>query len=651
MENDEFTKGERAYLEAAWMGLAPDPLMDIDEWADKHRILSSVSSSEPGPYRTSRIPFMREIYKCLSPSSPIEEVIVQKGAQLGFTETGCNWLGFIIDVTSGPVMAVQPTVDMAKRYSKQRVAQLIDTCDRLKDKVKEARSRDSGNTVLSKEFPGGILVMTGANSATGLRSLSARFLFMDEIDAYPDNLDEEGSPITLAKARTRNFARRKIYMVSTPTTVHRSKIEKEFLEGDQRYFFVPCPHCSFKQTLKWANIRYKDVGMENTYLKCEGCEKPIQEHYKTWMLENGVWIPQNKNAEAKKASFHLNSLYSPLGWFSWKDAASLFEESHKVPEKLRGFVNTVLGETWRESGDSPEWERLYERREDYKIGTVPFGGLFLVAGADVQKDRIECEIVSYGLGKESFSVDYRILMGDTSNPDGGAWLKLDELLAEQFPHETGVSMPIRLMAVDSGFNTQAVYNWCRKYPMSRVIATKGVENSPIMLNQPSTVDVTIKGGRKVARGMKVWPIGVNLAKSELYGWLRIQKPVDGEAYPACYCHFPQYGEEFFKQLCGEQLTIRVMRGNTKSIWEKIRDRNEALDCRILCRVAAAAVGMDRFKKEHWQNLASSVGLSLEKIINKTKVEPTFETNEPKKEPATPENPPQKAPTRRPNSWF
>lgn len=643
MEN-EVSKGEKTYLEAAWMGLAPDPLMDIDEWADKNRILSSVSSSEPGPYKTSRIPFMREIYKCLSPSSPIEEVIVQKGAQLGFTETGCNWLGFIIDVTSGPVMAVQPTVDMAKRYSKQRVAQLIETCDRIKDKVKEARTRDSGNTILAKEFPGGILVMTGANSATGLRSLSARFLFLDEIDAYPDNLDEEGSPITLAKARTRNFARRKIYMVSTPTTIHRSKIEKEFLEGDQRYYFVPCPHCNFKQTLKWANIRYKDVGTQNAYLKCEGCDKAIPEHFKTWMLERGEWVAQNKEADPKKASFHLNSLYSPLGWFSWKDAAALFEESHKVPEKLRGFVNTVLGECWRESGDAPEWGRLYERRENYKIGAIPAQGLFLTCGVDVQKDRLEAEIVAWGMGKESWSIDYRILTGDTSNPEAGAWLKLDELLAEQFAHESGVMIPIRLMCVDSGYNTQAVYNWCRKYPMNRVIATKGVENSPIMLGQPSPVDVTMRGGKRVARGMKVWPIGVNIAKGELYGWLRIQKPVDGEQYPACYCHFPQYGEEFFKQLCAEQLTIRVMRGSTKSVWEKIRDRNEALDCRILARVAAAGVGMDRFKEEHWKNLANQVRVLVPEKDKNPQEEPQ---NPPKIEPISPEKPR----IRRPNSWL
>jgi len=600
----------KVYLDAFLAGIAPDPLMDIDEWSDKYRILSSAASAEPGPWRTSRVPYMREVFKCLSPSSPIEEVVVMKGAQLGFTEAATNWIGYIIDITSGPILAVQPTVDMAKRYSRQRIDQLIDTSDRLYKKVKEARSRDSGNTILSKEFPGGILVLTGANSATGLRSLSARFLLLDEIDAYPSDLDGEGDPILLAKARTRTFSRRKMFLISTPTMQNRSKIEKEYLSGDQRQYYVPCPFCKELQLIEWKRIKYKDNPKRPT-LECAGCAKQIPEHHKTWMLDeaNGAkWIAKEPGANGgKTASFHINSLYSPVGWFSWADAVKIWLDSAKVQERLRGFVNTVLGETWKDRGDAPDWERLYECRESYPIGIIPKQGMILVAGADVQKDRIEVEIKAYGVGKESWSVDYRVFIGDTSNSDAGAWLKLDELLNEFFPHELGAQIPIRMLAVDSGYNTQAVYNWCRRHSMSRVIATKGVESSPIMLGAPSVVDVNFRG-KRIPRGFKIWPVGVSLVKSELYAWLKLPKALDGEEFPPGYCHFPQYGDDYFKQLTAEQLSVRIKNGFTKHFWEKVRDRNEVLDCNILCRVAAAAIGMDRFKLENWEVMSAQVGL-------------------------------------------
>jgi len=616
---------KNSYLEAFQLGLAPDELIDIDEWSDRYRVLSSAASAEPGPWRTSRVPYMREVFKCLSPSSPVEEVVVMKGAQLGFTEAATNWIGYIIDVTSGPILAVQPTVDMAKRYSRQRVEQLIDTSERIRIKIKEARSRDSGNTILSKEFPGGILVMTGANSATGLRSLSARFLLLDEIDAYPNDLDGEGDPLLLAKARTRTFSRRKMFLISTPTMQNRSKIEKEFAQGDQRSYFVPCPFCKTLQLIEWKRIHYKKDPLKPT-LECVECKKHIHERYKTWMLaeENGAkWIAKEPGANnGKTASFHINSLYSPTGWFSWADAVKIWKDSNKIQERLRGFVNTVLGETWKDKGDAPDWERIYERREPYQIGRIPMRGVILVAGADVQKDRIEVEIKAYGAGKESWSIDYRVFIGDTSNESSAAWAKLDELLNEFFEHESGVQVPIMKLAVDSGFNTQAVYNWCRRHLPSKVMATKGVETSPIMLGQPSAVDVSV-GGKRISRGFKIWPIGIGVAKTELYGWLKLPRPLDGEDYPPGYCHFPEYGDEYFKQLTAEQLSIRTKNGFSKYYWEKVRERNEVLDCNVLCRVAAAALGLDRFKEDNWKHLTSSLGIKQKAEI----AEETEETTE------------------------
>src|SRR6478609_8064235 len=221
---------EEIYSQAAAEGALPDPLLTISQWADKYRTLSQRASSEPGRWRNERTPYLREIMDCLSPSSPTERTVFMKGAQIGGTECGNNWIGYVIHQAPGPMMAVQPTVEMAKRNSKQRIDPLIEESEVLRKLVQSPRSRDSGNTVLSKEFPGGVLVMTGANSAVGLRSMAARFLFLDEVDAYPGDVAGEGDPIALAEARARTFGwRRKAFLVSTPTIAGRSRIEREYL--------------------------------------------------------------------------------------------------------------------------------------------------------------------------------------------------------------------------------------------------------------------------------------------------------------------------------------------------------------------------------------------------------------------------------------
>src|SRR5512146_3559897 len=227
---------EEIYADAAAAGARPDPLLTISQWADQFRTLSQRASAGPGPWRTERTPYLREIMDCLSPSSPIERVVFMKGAQIGATECGNNWIGYVIHQAPGPMMAVQPTVEMAKRNSKQRIDPLIEESKVLRSLVSDPRPRDSGNTVLAKEFPGGVLVMTGAHSAVGLRSMAARYLFLDEVDAYPGDVEGEGDPITLAMARTRTFARRKILLVSTPKITGMSRIEAAYEESDKRFY-------------------------------------------------------------------------------------------------------------------------------------------------------------------------------------------------------------------------------------------------------------------------------------------------------------------------------------------------------------------------------------------------------------------------------
>jgi phage terminase large subunit GpA-like protein len=605
---DEYD-GRPEILRTWRQGFKPDPLLRVSTWADRYRVLTSRAASEPGRYRTERTPYMREIMDRLSPSDPAEKIVLIKGAQIGATEAANNAVGYWMHQTPGPILLVQPTVELAKRNSQQRIDPLIEDCTELRAIVKPARSRDSGNTVLSKEFTGGLLVLTGANSAVGLRSMPARFLVLDEVDAYEADIDGEGDPVSLAEARTRTFGhRRKIFMLSTPTIEGFSRIAAEFEGSDKRYYFIPCPHCQHMQWLRFERLRWEKGKPETAAYFCESCEKPFYDHHKARSLGLGEWRPTALSSHARLYGYHISALYAPTGWISWPDIAREWEAAQESDARIKAAKNTLLGETWTERGEAPDWQRLYDRREDYRIGTVPEGGLILTAGVDVQKDRLEVEIVAWGRDRESWSIDYRVLQGDPYKKD--VWEDLDEVLAESFRTKRGGYLQIARMGIDTGYATQAVYDWTRKHP-GRAIAVKGFDRLPLAIGAVRKADVSVNG-KRLKRGMVLWQVGTGFLKSELYGLLRKEKPTDenlatGEAFPSGYCHFPKYGEEFFKQLAAERLvTVKDKRGYPRSEWRKLRERNEALDCRIYARATAAAVGIDRFSDMAWQKMENAI---------------------------------------------
>jgi phage terminase large subunit GpA-like protein len=583
-------------------GLKPIERISVSEWADKYRYLAPTASAEPGLWRTSRTPYLKEILDKLSSHDPVQEVVFMKGAQIGATEAANCWLGYLIDIAPCPILAVQPTDETVKRNSKVRIAPMIEATPRLKEKVGEARSRDSNNTTFSKSFPGGVLVMTGANSAVGLRSMPVKSLLLDEVDGFVQDLDGEGSPIELAKARTRTFSNRKIFIISTPTVEGASAVEKEFMSSDQRHYHVPCPHCGTMQTLKWSNLKWEDGNPETAQYECDHCGESIQERHKTSMLANGEWIAlAPENSSVRKVGYHLNSLYSPFGWYSWTDAARDWEDAQGDVNKLKVFINTVLGETWKDKGEAPPWELLYNRREQYRVNTVPNEVALLTAGVDVQKDRLELEIVGWASGKRTWSIDYRVLMGDTAGPE--VWSKLTAVVNEQWTREDGALMPLMMMAIDTGYNTSHVYEFCRRFDASKVVPVKGQERQAVMVAHPKLVDTT-RSGKKVGK-IQLWNVGVNLLKGELYGWLK-QHKVDGEIEPPGYCHFPQYSDTYFRGLTAEQVEYRKNKqGFGAYVWVKKYERNEPLDCRVYARAAAAIIGIDRLDEAMWEKLRNS----------------------------------------------
>jgi phage terminase large subunit GpA-like protein len=567
-----------ALADETWKsGWTPDPRRTVSEWADAHRMLPQRAASEPGPWRTSRTPFAREIMDCLSDHHPAQEIVLMASVQMVKSEAGLNWAGYTIDHAPSSMLVVLPTVEVGERWSKQRLAPMIVDTPRLRSKVAPARSRDSGNTTLSKEFEGGILIITGANSAAGLSSMPIKKLLLDEVDRFPREIEDEGDPVDIAEARTSNFPNRKIFKTSSPTIESLSRINKDWKKSDQRRYFVPCPHCGEHQHLQWANLQYPEGKPESARYACEHCGALIEEREKTAMLERGEW--RATFPERTTVGFHLNALYSPIGLGrSWAWLAARFEEVKRDPARLKVFVNTRLGECYEDPDERLDWEELKQRAEPYALRAIPRGCLALTAGVDVQKDRLEVQVVGWGRNECSWVIDWSILAGDPTRPE--VWNQLDEYLRKPLTNSFGVQMKILSVAVDSGYLTDDVLNYTRLRQNLGVFAIKGAsQRGRQILGRPSKVDVNWRGAVLKA-GAELWLVGTDSAKHRLFARLagdRKQAHASGRIV-----HFShELPDDFYMQLSAE-----IFDPN-KRAWVKLHGRrNEALDTHIYAMVAA-----------------------------------------------------------------
>ena len=509
---------------------------------------------------------------CSDPA--IKQVVVMAGAQLGKSEALLNIIGYHVEHDPSPMLMMQPTVEMAQSFSKDRVTSgLLATTPSLRGKVKDPRSRDSGNTTLHKTFPGGALSMVGANSPAGLASRPIRVVLCDEVDRYPHSAGEEGDPIALATKRTLTFWNRKIVLVSTPTDKNNSRIEQAYEESDMRQFYVPCPHCDEHQVLKWANVKWDNGKPSTAGYYCDECGCKWSDAQRRKSVSMGEW--RAKTDFQGVAGFHISALYSP--WVTIEDAVDEFLKSKRDPMRLKTWVNTFLGETWEEQGDQIDECDLIERREDWGPD-LPDEVLMLTAGIDVQDDRLEYEIVGWGRGEESWSIRYETLYGDPSTAE--LWMRLDTALGEIYNHPSHGEMVLRSACIDTGGHyTQQVYNYARQRAGRRVFAIKGVggEGKPIV-GRPTKNNI----GK-----INLFPVGTDTAKELVYSRLKMQTPGEG------YCHFPEgRSEEFFRMLTAEKKMTKYFKGRPKREWVKIRSRNEALDCRVYATAALAILNLN-----------------------------------------------------------
>lgn len=608
-----------SWLDGTAEALRPPPRLSLSEWADKHYRLSPESSAQPGKWHARA--YQRGILDAIADPA-VERVSVQKSARVGYTLCINAAIAYHMHHDPCPIMVVQPTVETAKKYSKEFIAPMFRDVEVLAGLVKGAAVKSSGRTILDKSFPGGVLSMVGANSGTGFRMSSRRVVIFDEVDGYRDSAGDEGDPIALGEARAREYWNRKIIAGSTPTIAGASRIEELFEAGDRRRFYVPCPQCGHMDVLRFRKrkgdetdgghrMRWPDDHPEEACFECAANGCVIEERHKSAMLEAGEWraeAPGNGTVNGRAhASFHIWAAYSLSANATWGQIAQEFAAATKLKnnETLKAVVNTLFGETWQERGEAPEWEGLYLRREPYAIGTVPEGVIALTAGVDVQKDRLVPEVVGWGANKESWSILIDEIPGDTALLTGEAspWIRLNALLARTFQGADGRVFTISMMAVDGGWQTEAVstqvvYAWGRQHPRNRVIVTKGVYGPRALVETATPVDVTI-GGKKIQRGYRVWPIGVDGAKAEFYSLLRLVPDIETGAVPPGYCHFPEHPAEYFRQITAEHLMKIVKRrtGRARLEWQTLPNReNHYLDARILARAAAALLGIDRMAR-------------------------------------------------------
>lgn len=553
----------------------PKPVTTLSAWADRHRVLTSKASSEVGQWRTDRTPYLREILDQLSATAPAQRIVLRFASQLGKTEVGLNWVGYVMHHAPGPMLVVLPTLEVRKRWVRQRLDPLLQATPCLAA-IFDARSkRDAGNAEDMKDFPGGMLVIGGANSPASLASMPIRYVLCDEVDRFPWEAGKEGDPLGLIDERTKTFPRRKTLLVSTPTVAGLSRIDDEYQLSDQRQYQVPCPHCGVRQVLHWTRpdgdrglVRSEATGVVR--YRCLHCDQPIDEHHKTAMLAAGLWVPQAPGRATR--GYALNGLYSPIGLgFSWAELWDQWEDAKDDTSKLKRFINTTLGETWQEQGDSLDPLRLMTRLEDYPE-TLPVG--LRTVGIDVQKDRLELTIVDWGEGEQAWVHDHLILPGDTAL--GAVW---DDLAAEL------QALRPQAVAIDTGYNTSHVHAFCATRPWCFPVKGMPGPSRPVIEDERRQRQ-RLRQRRK--RSAEVYLVGVDAAKALLYARVKIEAPGPG------YIHWPNraaFDDEYFAQIAAEKLITKTRGSRAYAEWVQTRSRNEALDCWIYSLAAARLSGL------------------------------------------------------------
>ena len=606
-----------SYASAFGQGVRPRRTLTVSQWADTHREIKT-GTANPGPWNTDLVPYLREIMDSLSAHDPCQEVVIMKSAQGGGTEVLLNWVGYVASHAPAEMMMVLPTIELRDRFVKRRLRTMIRETASVAEALGGLRSRDAEASMGLLRFPGGGLILSGANAANSLRSDAVRYVACDEVDGFEWQVGGEGDPLELIENRQRTYSRRKLLLVSTPTQRGGSRIEQRYQQTDQRRYHLPCPHCGTLQVMGWANMHWtcRTVAaapgaaerreVVDAWYACGDCGARIDEHHKPALLARGQWMATVRDAPRNKRGYHWSSIIAPIGMGPrWTELAQRWIDAQGDPGRLQVFVNTYLGETWEDARrHRTDANDIAQRAEPYALRTAPADCLLVTVGVDVQDDRLSVQWVGWGAGRRWWALDWVEPPGNPTHDT--VWDDLLALLLQPIPHALGGTLRVRAVGVDiGGHHTAPVKAFVTRAAAllaAPVMALQGSRHraASVLPRRPTHSELTASG-KRARRGTPVWQVGTEIAKDQLYNDLAADAELPPDERRA---HFAvELPPEYYAQLTSESFNP------VRNRYELRRGRrNEGLDTWVYAYAAAhhPLLRIDKMTDRHWQDLARMV---------------------------------------------
>ena len=617
--------------------IRPPVQMSVPDWAKARRYISAESGARnTGKWTHERAPHLIEIMEALGPNDTAEDVIFVKSAQVGGSEVGINFFGYIVEQDPGPIMIVLPSQDEAMKYVRTKLQPTIDESPSLRSRVLEMTTRsERGSTASFKRFRGGFAQITYAGSSKGLQMLSARYTIGDEVSEWPAEAGERGDPVTQLKARTEIYERdRKRLWVSTPALLGTCRITADYENSDKRRRYVPCPHCGAYQLLKFDRLKWEsETWPHRAWFECAANGCVIDHLDKYAMMQAGVWIAtagedgpgdvidpadlaswRARQMSPRKRGFHIWRAYTLFsGWDSI--VAEYLDAKAKGHKQLVAFSQQVLGEAWEDKGDAPDAEKLHKARViEFRKGVLPHGPVVLTGATDVQGNRLEWAVWGWSEGMTRWLVDWGIVEGDPY--DAATWVRHTRMMdARRYAVPGGAEIGVDAWAIDSGYASHAVYTYTRGRPGVFAIDGRDGRTEPFV-GSPRNVDVKWNGQR-IPKGAVLWPVGTFPLKSDLYSAIRKAihhaeargtEAADGsqtEVWAAGSMILPaDIDLAYAEQLTSEHLAqVETKSGQITRRWDKLSNRpNEALDIACYARAMAYHLRLDRLSPDQWAAL-------------------------------------------------
>ena len=604
-------------VRAAMQAARPDPELHVDQWAEQYMVLPKSGPTKGGAYRFDRTPYARRVHQVLSPGHPARRIVARVASQMFKTQTAINWICACIHQAPGNILALEPTDGLAKRLS-ARLAMAIRNTPEVRACVSAERSRDKRNTMQAKDFRGdATLYINTAGAAANLAEITARYLYVDEIDRLDRSVDGEGDPVELAEARaTQHQHDGKFFYTSSPGLRGYSRVDQLHAMGTQEVYQVPCPHCGHMHVLELENFKYsrdeETSFMDRAWFVCPDCGAEIDERHKVAMMADEAlggrarWVATS-SGDGETISFWLSAFYMPPGAINWLSLARQLDRAREQlergnPEPMQVFMNTRMGLSFEAGSTATTAQQLQSRAESYPPRTIPDPALVVTAAVDTQANRLEVQVEAWGPGMEHWIVDHVVLIGDPSDPPdkpGSVWARLDDIRRTPFAHASGKLIPISAYGIDSGGgNTQDVYNYgaARRHLNCMILKGSNRPNRPIISSVPSRVDIDW-GGRRVNAGAHLWLVGTDVAKDYLHNRLAMH-----EGPGAMHFH-DRLDATWFEQLLAERRHISYVKGRVRVDWIKAAgDRNEALDLSVYNLAVAYQLGLHKWSGQDWAAL-------------------------------------------------